>query len=315
MSTPRDPDLAGDMDSGVNAAGLPQWVARPELGSERAMRWAMPLALKLGRAPMRWVLYPVCAYFLLFSAPARRASHDYLAHVLQRKPRLGDLFRHFHFFASTVLDRVFLLNDRFEEFEIQTFGKALVDGMNADGEGCLLLGAHLGSFEIIRSLGRATRVPPMNLVMYEDNAQKINAVLHAINPKLTQQIIGLGRVDSMLKVEAALQRGEFVGMLADRTIREEGVVKRPFLERDAPWPLGPFRIALMLKRPIFLMLGIYLGGKRYEIHFVQLADMRNVPRAEREQALEAALQNYIAHLEKFCRQHPYNWFNFYDFWH
>lgn len=314
MSIPNDSQLES-ADLTANSARLPQWVARPELGSARVMRWVVPLALHLGRAPVRLLLYPVCLYFLFFSAPARQASRDYLAHVLGRKPKLADLFRHFHFFASTVLDRIFLLNDRFEEFEVETFGKELVDGMNAHGEGCLLLGAHLGSFEIIRSLGRATRVPPMNLVMYEDNAQKINAVLYAINPQLTQQIIGLGKVDSMLKVEAALERGEFVGMLADRTIREEGVVRRRFLGREAPWPLGPFRIALMLKRPIFLMLGIYRGGKRYEIHFIQLADMRDVPRAERDAAVESAVQNYIAHLESFCRDHPYNWFNFYDFWH
>ncbi len=314
MRSPNDSQLENAGVAGPSTR-VPQWVARPELGSARVMRWVVPLALRLGRAPVRLLLYPVCVYFLLFSAPARKASREYLAQVLGRTPKAADLFRHFHFFASTVLDRIFLLNNRFEEFEVETFGKALVDSMNAHGEGCLLLGAHLGSFEIIRSLGRATRVPPMNLVMYEDNAQKINAVLYAINPQLKQQIIGLGKVDSMLKVEAALERGEFVGMLADRTIREEGVVRRPFLGREAPWPLGPFRIALMLKRPIFLMLGIYRGGKRYEIHFIQLADMRNVPRPEREAAVEAAMQNYIAHLESFCRKHPFNWFNFYDFWH
>ena len=302
-------------DTGLDSGKLPPWVARPELGSARAMRFAMPLALRLGRAPMRWLLPPICIYFLLFSRPARQASRQYLARILGRRPGLIDLFRHFHAFSATVLDRVFLLNDKFDAFEVRTFGKELVDGMNAHGEGCLLLGAHLGSFEIIRSLGRATRVPPMNLVMYEDNAKKINAVLHAINPALTQQIIALGRVDSMLKVEAALQRGEFVGMLADRTIRGEGIVRQPFLGHEAPWPLGPFRIALMLRRPIILMLGIYLGGKRYEIHFSQIADFRAVPRAEREQALAQAVQTYIACLESFCRRHPYNWFNFYEFWH
>lgn len=314
MPSPNDSRL-DSTDMPTEAARLPAWLARPELGSARVMRWVVPLALRLGRAPVRLLLYPVCLYFLLFAAPARAASREYLSLVLGRRPRLADLFRHFHFFASTVLDRIFLLNNKFEDFEIETAGKELVDSMNAHGEGCLLLGAHLGSFEIIRSLGQATRVPPMNLVMYEDNAQKINAVLYAINPQLKQQIIGLGKVDSMLKVEAALARGEFVGMLADRTLREEGVVRRSFLGRDAPWPLGPFRIALMLKRPIFLMLGIYQGGKRYKIHFIPLADMQNVPRAEREAAVDAAIHNYIAHLEHFCRAHPYNWFNFYDFWH
>ena len=32
-------------------------------------------------------------------------------------------------------------------------------------------------------------------------------------------------------------------------------------------------------------------------------------------AVTAAIEKYAAVLEKYCRSHPYNWFNFFDFWH
>jgi predicted LPLAT superfamily acyltransferase len=31
--------------------------------------------------------------------------------------------------------------------------------------------------------------------------------------------------------------------------------------------------------------------------------------------VQAALQRYVSLLQQFCLRAPYNWFNFYDFWH
>ena len=88
----------------------------------------------------------------------------------------------------------------------------------------------------------------------------------------------------------------------------------PFLGENAQFPTAPFRIALMLKRPVVLMLGLYRGGNRYELHFEQLFDPVGVDRARRQAMIEAAVSTYAARLEHYCRQAPYNWFNFYDFW-
>ena len=33
-----------------------------------------------------------------------------------------------------------------------------------------------------------------------------------------------------------------------------------------------------------------------------------------EKCIEQAVRTYAARLEHYCRQAPYNWFNFYDFW-
>jgi predicted LPLAT superfamily acyltransferase len=192
-------------------------------------------------------------------------------------------------------------------------GEDIVDEMQKSGEGCFLLGAHMGSFEIVRSLGREAR-RRVHLVMYEENARKMNAALAAINPNLTLHVIPLGKVDAMLKVEAALQGGGFVGMLGDRSIEGEGTMACQFLGAPARFAIGPFRLAVMLRRPIVLMLGIYRGANRYEVYFERLADLRQTNRSEREQVIAEALQRYAERLEYYCRQAPYNWFNFYDFW-
>ena len=172
----------------------------------------------------------------------------------------------------------------------------------------------MGSFEIIRALGRLNTQARISLVMYPENARKFNSVLAAINPNLALQVIELGKVDSMLKVERALDRGEIVGMLGDRTFRGEGTAEFRFLGEPARFPSGPFRLAALLQRPVVLMFGLYRGDNRYDIHFESLIDAWPAPRAERKSALVEAQRGYVGRLEHYCREAPYNWYNFYDFW-
>ena len=292
----------------------PDWVARPERSNTQLLRLIVWIALTLGRPVARALLYPIALYFLAFSSLARRASAGFLRRALGRTPGVADLFRHFHSFAATILDRVFLLNDQYARFDVRVHGAGIVEDRVARGEGCFLLGAHLGSFEIVRSLGRAARGPRVSLVMYEENARKVTSVLAAINPKLAPEVIALGKLDSMLKVREALERGGFVGMLGDRTLVGEGTVPCDFLGERTAFPDGPFRIAALLKRPMVLMFGLYRGGNRYDIYFEELADIGKVGRAQRDTLIEQSLRRYVARLEHYCRMAPYNWFNFYDFW-
>jgi predicted LPLAT superfamily acyltransferase len=186
----------------------------------------------------------------------------------------------------------------------------------ADGQGVLLVGAHVGSFEVLRVVGRQRGKMRVAMVMYEDNARKINAVLQAINPEAAQDIIPLGRPDAMMRVRDRLTEGCLVGMLGDRLLDAEGDagVVLPFLGGHARFPAGPWRLALLLRRPVFFMAGLYLGGNRYRVQFEPLADFSQVARECRAQAQQAAMHTYVAMLERVVRQAPYNWFNFYDFW-
>ena len=105
-----------------------------------------------------------------------------------------------------------------------------------------------------------------------------------------------------------------MGLLADRSIHGGGTVSCPFFGEPAPFPVGPVRIAAMLKRPVALMLGIYRGGNRYEVHFERLAELDEIVSRDRDSMTRHVLQRYAERLEHYCRIAPYNWFNFYDFW-
>lgn len=277
----------------------------------RVMAW---ISLRLGRRAGRLLLHPIAAYFLLFAPASRRASRDYLRRVLACPPRWRDLYRHFFTFAATIHDRVYLVNHRFELFDVEVHGEDTLLRLLAGGKGVFLMGAHLGSFEVIRAIGRKNTDLRVAMVMHQDNAQKINAMLAAINPEAVQDIIGLGHVDSMLKLREHLDEGGAVGMLADRTPGDDALCPAHILGSDANLPSGPFRIAALLRRPVVFMTGLYLGGRRYAIHFEPLADFSAVARDQRDAAVETAIARYAALLDQYCRKAPYNWFNFFDFW-
>ncbi len=291
-----------------------EWAVRPERSNRAMLRLMTWMSLRLGRAPARFVLAGISLYFLLFTPAAKAASRAYLRRALGREPRLADLFRHFHSFASTVHDRVFLLNARFDLLQVEVHGEDVIKEVLAAGRGAFLMGAHMGSFEVVRAIGRQQPGLRVAMVMYEENARKLNAALAAINPVAVQDIIPLGQLDSMLRVQACLDEGMVLGVLGDRTLGGDPTLRIPFLGADAEFPLGPMRLAAMLKRPVLFMSGLYLGGNRYAIHFERLADFRDVERPGRDAAIQSAVVAYAACLERHCRAAPYNWFNFFDFW-
>ena len=300
-------------DSPLGQPQAPDWVERPERSNTLALRFMVWVAMALGRSAARLLLYPICLYFLAFSSLARRASLEYLGRVLGRRAGLRAAWLHYHSFASVILDRVFLLKGQDSRFDVRVHGAEIIEEMLAGGKGCVLLGAHLGSFEITRSAGR-TRGQKISMLMYEENARKVGAVIRAINPLLHMDVIPLGRLDAMLKVEAALERGEVVGMLADRTLNDADTVRCEFLGAPARFPTGPIRIAIMLNRPVALVFGLYRGGNRYDIHVERFSEPGEARGRERAAAVDLLLRRYAGRLEHYCRLAPYNWFNFYDFW-
>lgn len=299
------------MSSGQHAAAWLHQRERSNLAILRLMVW---ISLTLGRRVGRLVLHGIVLYFLFFSPQARRASRNYLGRSLGRWAEWSDGYRHVLAFASTIHDRVYLLNDRFDLFDIEVHGSEALHAALARQPGALLIGAHLGSFEVLRAVARGRAGLKVAMLMYEKNARKINATLAAINPAAGQDIIPLGRLESMLEARDKLDRGYLVGMLADRALVDEATQEYDFLGQPAAFPIGPFRVAAMLRRPVFFMTGLYLGGNRYRLHFEMLADFSQVAAPDREAAMRAAQARYVSRLEHYCRQAPYNWFNFFDFW-
>ena len=242
-----------------------QWAGAPERGSATLLKIMIFLALRCGRPVAHRILHVIAAYFFAFAPSARRSAREYLRRALGREPGAIDRYRQVFAFASTILDRLYLVRERYGLFEISTEGEELMHDMVARGSGAFLLGAHLGSFEIMSALGRRRPGLRVAMAMYEHNASRVAAFFKAANPASAPEIIALGHLEAMLRIRDCLDEGKFVGMLADRTIADAPAQIVSFLGRAALFPSGPIRAAAALRRPVIFMTGLYRGGNRYAI--------------------------------------------------
>ena len=290
------------------------WLNTEERSNTLMLRIMSWISLKLGRKVGRVILHLIALYFVLFAPDSRRASLDYLPRALGRPAKFMDIYRHFFTFAATIHDRIYLINRRYDLFDIEIHGKEVIIPLINAGTGVFLMGAHLGSFEVMRAIGRQVPGLRVAMVMHQDNAQKINGMLAAINPESSMDIIPLGRIDSMLQVQKRLEEGMLVGMLSDRTLGDEPMASVDLLGTEAALPIGPFRMAALLRRPVVFMVGLYMGDNRYQVHFETLADFTDTPRGERDAEVQAAMHRYTRFLNQYTKLAPYNWFNFFDYW-
>ena len=293
-----------------------QWEARPEGGGRLPIRAIGWMARNAGRGLTRLLLYPITLYFLLVRGVERRASRDYLVRLQGQPASLLQAARHVHCFASTILDRVFMLSGRMDLFQIRTEGLDALHAELAKGSGVLVFGAHLGSFDALRALGRERPDIQIRVLLDVSHNAAITEVMAELDPTLAAGIIDAGQDGTaiVLAIAQALEQGALVALLVDRARPGEMAIEVPLLGTPAPLPAAPWLIASTLKVPVMLAFGLYEGGNRYCMVFEPFADAIDIPRRQRAQVLPQLIGRYAGRLEHHLRQLPYNWFNFYDFW-
>jgi predicted LPLAT superfamily acyltransferase len=290
------------------------WLEQRERGNLAAMRLITWITRALGHRAGRALLAPICGYFVAFAPRARRASRSYLQRIAGTPVGTAQVFRHFHVFASTLLDRIEMLSQGSSRFDIRVHGWPALESILAHGRGCVLIGSHLGSVEILRAFGERHQKLAINLVMHEGNARATSRWLRQMAPELAERIITPGEAGSLLQVRECLARGEIVAMLGDRPFGSERTTRCEFLGGHARFPSGPMLAAAVLGAPVVAFFCLYEDDLRYNVHFEVLAQRIELGAGPREAALVPWIERYVRRLEAHARQSPYNWFNFYDFW-
>jgi len=286
------------------------WTAKAERGSTWLIRLIAWLARAVGRPFCRALLYPIVLYFVLFDPTARRASREFLGAVTGRQVRWSEIFGHVYSFAATLLDRVYMAAGEFHRFRVTIEGDDLVRSVLASGKGCLLLGSHLGSFDLLMLANKAFKGHPVNIMMHVDARARVRQIAGIDDSQ--SKLIPLGRPDSFLRGYELLERGEMVAALADRVDGSGSSLEASFLGRTASFPLGPHILAARARVPVVLCFGLYEGGADYRIEFVDFGPAAAVDC--RGAMFQATIDRYARALEQAARRHPKNWFNFYPYW-
>lgn len=292
------------------------WDKQEERSNPVMLRLILWIARRMGRPVARLLLYPIVGYFLLTGGVAKKSSRDFLRRVLDREPRWTDHAKHFHAFASVMLDRMLILSGNPMKLDLRMQQPPEVAKAMRSGHGCLLLLAHLGSFEMLRARAAAEPDLRIRILMDMQSNRMFSTLIQQLDPVFARSIIDASQRGPAvaLALKDALAEGAVVGTMADRARDDERSVKVEFLGDTALLPAGPWIFASSLNVPVILAFSLYRGGNRYDVEFELISEKIELPRATREQALEKHAQYYADRLAHYARKAPYNWFNFYDYW-
>jgi len=300
---------------------VPAWQQLAEVGSLGALRAANALYRLLGRRFVGAVLHPIVLYFYLRHRRIRDASRSYLTALAAQTgaplPGRRDVFRHVFEFGVQIFDRTVSWGDSFDRMDLEKSRSVALLELARSGRGGILVGAHLGSFDLLRLVADRYEVR-VNVLMFTAHADRINAFFARLDPRSRVRVLPIDpdSVQTAFAVRRCVEQGEFVGILADRVPpggrgRTEAV---RFLGREAAFPTAPFELAALLGCPLLLCLCLRTGDARYEAIAHTLYEGGRLPPAARAGRARELLEAYVSELEAGCRRAPYQWFNFYDFW-
>jgi predicted LPLAT superfamily acyltransferase len=312
---PAEREAAGAPSAPVEA----EWLTMQERGGALAIRLTVFLTTFFGRAFGRLVARFVTFYYLVTTRRVRESLRLYYRRLDGHEASFGELYAHLFRFVACTLDAFFLVSGKTKYFEVTRDGHEILAGLRDRKQGAILLGAHVGSFYAMRMASKNESLPVYAL-MYTKNARMLNEALARLDPEGRAQVLELdpeGGIDAMIKVKELVDRGAIIAILADRVplgAPPERVMRVPFLDAEAAFPLGPFLLASTLKCPVYTTFGLSRGTHRYDLNCHPFAERVELPRKDRKAALERYVRLYAERLEEAVKKAPDNWFNFYDFW-
>jgi lauroyl/myristoyl acyltransferase len=172
--------------------------------------------------------------------------------------------------------------------------------------GLVSVTAHVGNWELAGRLLATQSTRRTHVVVAPEEAPKLERWVRRDGDGL--RFVPRASPGVGLELLAALRRGEAVAVQGDRALGTRGDVSIPFFGQPAPFPLGPFLLARAACVPIVPAFCLLAAGNRYT---VRIARPIEVERGEEE----GAARTWVGLLERVVREHPTQWFNFFDVWH
>ena len=171
--------------------------------------------------------------------------------------------------------------------------------------GLVSVTAHVGNWELAGRLLAGESARRTNVVVAAEEAPELERWVRRNGDGM--RFVPRSHPRIGIQLLSALRRGEVVALQGDRAIGTRGDVAIPFFGRPAFFPLGPFLLARAAGVPVVPAFCVLGPGYRYT---VRLAPPISVERGDEE----GAARVWVRLLEDIVREHPTQWFNFFDVW-
>jgi predicted LPLAT superfamily acyltransferase len=304
-----------------------KWFEIEERGSQLGIKFLVWCYSIFGKGLFNLMLYPVIVYFLVTGTKSRRASRDFLNRVFtlypgqdgrNRKVALRDNYLHFLEFGRAAMDKLAAWLGKINYDNILWSNREEGLALVRNKTGAILVASHLGNIEVLRAIADNKPEVRINALVHTRHADKFNRVLSKINTRSNVELIEVNSItpETAMLMKEKIDKGEFISIVGDRIPVDSSKRKNyaPFLGKPAPFPQGPFILGSIMKCPVYLIFCMKIEKSRFKIYFERFADKIELPRRDREKALQVIIEKYAERLEYYCSISPYQWFNFFDFW-
>lgn len=298
------------------------------------------LMLKLIQTLPSWIVnliaFPVAVFYFAFSRRARihilHFQNQLKKFTLNAVPEKISIYRTILSFSICLVERISGWLGKIKEGSILFSDDDIEDYWSnlKAGKGAFLIGSHLGNIDLLRSLATYSRAGlkkeiPVTAIMEIKSSEKFNATLKKVNPNYELTAIDPKNIgpETVPVLQEKIQRGEIIVVTGDRTSisARNRFIRNSFLGKEAEFPYGVFLIASLLQiQELYFVFALrektaMLNPKnRVHIHKAKTVLQNCGGRAEREVKIRALCSEFVQLLEKYCKEKPYQWYNFFDFW-
>lgn len=294
--------------------GGQHWSGTGKLRGGRWGVWFFIAAIKVLGLRVTYALSIPPAIYFSFASPDVRATMDYHRRIFGSLPwwkRRWLVFRHFFRFGQALIDRAAILANK-GGFTFCFDGENFLREAVAQGKGVLLLGAHLGNWEVAGQLLTRLGVP-VNVSGFDKEAEQVREILSKASEANFRFLPLTGSPTDVLPLVAALKRGEVVAMLGDRGYGSP-TARVPFLGSVASFPIGAYVMAAIAGAPLIHVFSLREPGGHY--HFFGFPPFYPEMPAHSKRAayLAECATRFARDLESVLKRDPLQWYNFYPFW-
>lgn len=278
---------------------------------------------RIGGRPLFWLsVWPVLVVYWAILPDMRRVSLGYLRHayaagLLKTKPTVFTTLRHFFRFADTLLDKLLAAGNQFKDKDLHVVGR---EALFADHRGAVLVTSHMGCLELCQVIAEKKMVRQLHILTHTKMSRRFMRILTKLNPSLELSHIEVSSLTpaTLVLLSEKIAAGDFLVIVGDRTpIGSDAVSYAEFLGEEAPFPNGFILLATLLQCPLWSMIcrRETEGDARYRVTFSPLWEPRPVARKVRAAHFAFITQAFADKLTEELSASPWDWFNFFDFWH
>lgn len=297
---------------------------KEQVGSVWQMSLLFFIYKKINKNIFRGILHVVTLFFYIFSPSTRSVSKKFLIKVGSK-----GVYKHMYSFSNLLLEKLssWAGNSNYSDLIVATKDISIITEQLAQGKGAVIICSHLGNIEMLRAIARldnGKNLPPFGIHTIIDNniSSKFSKMIESVNPEYNVQLINASTIDAstIIYLQEAVTNGDLVVIAGDRTAKnnKNRNFEIEFLGEKAYFPQGAFILANLLESPIYYMFALRQDDEDfnspYEFHVYKSKYNIVCTRKDRKEKNYNIVNEYVKYLEALCREHPYQWFNFFDFW-